>query len=215
MYPCLFRLIDSCPCINTQISRFTIGLPTYLPIIPTHSQSTSAHSQTRTMSTEEEAHSPISPASASSRRQSRQPPAQHLHREIWDANARTWDAAIGTTGNSFYRHLISPTALSLLCPLPEEKILELACGNGIFARKLAELGSQVWATDFSENMVKIARERTGGEAGRRVRYMRLDVTNEWELDGLVALAGRHLGFDGVVCRSSLLIQGGGWGVSGG
>ena len=73
----------------------------------------------------------------------------------------------------------------------------------------------MWATDFSENMVKIARERTGGEAGRRVRYMRLDVTNEWELDGLVALAGRHLGFDGVICRSSLLIQGGGWGVSGG
>jgi len=64
----------------------------------------------------------------------------------------------------------------------------------------------VLATDFSENMVEIARERTGGEeAGRGVRYMRLDVTSERELDGLVALAGEHLGFDGVICRSSFLI----------
>ena len=131
---------------------------------------------------------------------------QHLHQEIWDANAKTWDAAIGTAGNCFYKHLVSPTALSLLSPLPDENILELACGNGIFARKLAELGSHVLATDFSENMVEIARERTGGEeAGRGVRYMRLDVTSERELDGLVALAGEHLGFDGVICRSSFLI----------
>ncbi|KAG0634785.1 S-adenosyl-L-methionine-dependent methyltransferase, partial [Tuber brumale] len=122
----------------------------------------------------------------------------------WDANAKTWDAAIGTTGNSFYRHLISPTALSLLSPLPDENILELACGNGIFARKLAELGSRVLATDFSESMVEIARERTGEEVGRRVWYMRLDVTSERELDGLVALAGRHLGFDGIVCNMALM-----------
>jgi len=69
---------------------------------------------------------------------------------------------------------------------------------------MAELGSHVLATDFSENMVEIARERTGEEAGCSVRYMRLDVTSERELDGLVTLAGEHLGFDGVICRFSFL-----------
>ncbi|RPA98835.1 S-adenosyl-L-methionine-dependent methyltransferase [Choiromyces venosus 120613-1] len=128
----------------------------------------------------------------------------HQHQQIWDANAKTWDSAIGTTGNSFYKHLISPTVLTLLSPQPDENMLELACGNGIFARKLAELGSRVLATDFSENMVGIARERTGEEVGKRVWYMRLDVTSERELDGLVALAGRHLGFDGVVCNMALM-----------
>lgn len=105
----------------------------------------------------------------------------------------------GSNGNSFYRHLVCPAAERLLQIKPDDNVLELACGNGIFARRLSQLGTRVLATDFSPNMIELAKSRTSEEDLRRIFYMTLDVTNESDLDGLVALSHKHMGFDAIVC----------------
>ena len=64
-----------------------------------------------------------------------------LHREaadIWDGNAAFWDD---------YMELISPAQERLLEIEKGERILEIACGNGSFAMRLALLGATVVTTD--------------------------------------------------------------------
>ncbi|KAL7272102.1 hypothetical protein RUND412_005112 [Rhizina undulata] len=130
--------------------------------------------------------------------------SNEIHKTIWNDNAVYWDEAIGASGNSFYRHLVAPAAERLLDVKPDENILELACGNGIFARKLCQLGASVMATDFSPKMIELAKGRTSEEELQRIHYMNLDMTKEVDLDGLVALSLKHLGFDAIVCNMALM-----------
>ena len=75
----------------------------------------------------------------------------------WEALADDWDARMGEDGNKFHRELIRPATLRLLDPQPGERILDAACGNGIFSRKLAEIGTQVVAFDYSPQMIAHAK----------------------------------------------------------
>lgn len=118
-------------------------------------------------------------------------------REIWDENADFWDAAMAE-GNSFQRLLVGPATERLLGPGAGERILDVACGNGVFARRLAALGVDVVATDFSARLLELARARqTPGAAP--IDYRQVDATDEARL--------RALGpdqFDGVVCSMALM-----------
>ncbi len=77
-------------------------------------------------------------------------------RAVWDTNAAHWDERMGE-GNTFHLQLVEPGMLELLELRRGERVLEIACGNGQFARKLASLGAHVLATDFSPNMIERAR----------------------------------------------------------
>lgn len=112
----------------------------------------------------------------------------------------------GSDGNSFYQHLVAPTALSLLA-LPDASspafhILEIACGNGIFARRLCNVRPdvKVLATDFSSAMLEVAKGRTEGVAEDRMTFARLDATNAEQLEALANTSRRHGGFDKIVCK---------------
>jgi 2-polyprenyl-3-methyl-5-hydroxy-6-metoxy-1,4-benzoquinol methylase len=72
-------------------------------------------------------------------------------RRIWDTNAVFWDGHMGAEGNVFHRELVAPTAERLLALSPGERVLEIACGSGLFARRMAELGADVLATDVSNS----------------------------------------------------------------
>src|SRR5947208_1769190 len=80
-------------------------------------------------------------------------------RRIWDQNATFWDERMGD-GNDFQRLLVAPASERLLNLQPGETVLEIACGNGVFARHLARLGTHVVATDFSTQMLERARARS-------------------------------------------------------
>jgi SAM-dependent methyltransferase len=92
--------------------------------------------------------------------------------EIWDANADFWDAQMGE-GNLTHRHLVAPIMERLLELRRGERVLDVACGNGQFARRLAELGAHVDAVDLSEGMLAHARARSGEFPGR-IEFHRLD-----------------------------------------
>lgn len=91
---------------------------------------------------------------------------RHLSAEnqrIWNGNAIWWDDRIGD-GNEFQTQLIEPATERLLHPGPGDTILDIACGAGRFARRMADLGARVVAFDQSEQFIARARERTPSSA---------------------------------------------------
>jgi 2-polyprenyl-3-methyl-5-hydroxy-6-metoxy-1,4-benzoquinol methylase len=85
------------------------------------------------------------------------------NRRIWNGNARWWDDRIGD-GNDFQTLLIEPATERLLAVQAGDAILDIACGAGRFARRMATLGARVVAFDQSEAFIARARERTGTNA---------------------------------------------------
>lgn len=100
-------------------------------------------------------------------------------RQIWNANAEWWDDKIGD-GNSFQCELIEPATERLLRVSPGETILDVACGAGRFARRMAELGAYVVAFDFSERFIQRAKERTPNDA-KNIEYHLADATDEEQI----------------------------------
>jgi 2-polyprenyl-3-methyl-5-hydroxy-6-metoxy-1,4-benzoquinol methylase len=99
--------------------------------------------------------------------------------EAWDANADFWDERMGE-GNDFVEVLIWPATERLLELQPGERVLDVACGNGLTSRRLAAMGAEVVAFDFSPEMIRIARQRTT-EHAERIAYHVLDGTDETAL----------------------------------
>ena len=56
-------------------------------------------------------------------------------KEIWNTNAAFWDKRMGE-GNDFHRLLVEPGQLEMLDIKKGDLILDIACGNGQFARRI-------------------------------------------------------------------------------
>lgn len=121
-------------------------------------------------------------------------------RRIWDTNAEAWDKRIGA-GNGLQTILIAPTVENMINIQPGERVLDIACGNGLFSRRLAELGASVVASDFSPKLIELAKGRTT-ENTDRISYHVVDATEE---NQLMALAGAgNERFDAAVCNNALM-----------
>ena len=117
-------------------------------------------------------------------------------REAWNENAAFWDERMGE-GNDFVEVLIWPATERLLELQPGERVLDIACGNGLTSRRMAAMGAEVVACDFAEEMIAHARARTA-DACSRIQYHVLDATDE---AALLALGeGR---FDAALCNMAL------------
>lgn len=101
-------------------------------------------------------------------------------RDAWEANADVWDARMGDEGNAFFNLLCWPALVSLLDPKPSQHILDIACGNGLTSRRLAALGSQVTAFDFSANLIEKAKARSA-DLQSPISYHVIDATDEQQL----------------------------------
>jgi 2-polyprenyl-3-methyl-5-hydroxy-6-metoxy-1,4-benzoquinol methylase len=119
-------------------------------------------------------------------------------RDIWDRKADFWDALHGDDGNQFHQMLVSPGVERLLALKPDERVLDVACGNGTMARRLAMLGGKVTAVDFSTALLAKARNR-GQPVGIQIVYKVADATDE---AALVTLGEGN--FDAVVCTMALM-----------
>lgn len=117
-------------------------------------------------------------------------------RDAWNQNAAFWDERMGE-GNDFVEVLIWPATERLLELHPGERVLDIACGNGLSSRRMAAMGADVVAFDFAEEMIVHARERTT-EQVERIEYFVLDATDE---AALLALGERQ--FDAAICNMAL------------
>lgn len=103
--------------------------------------------------------------------------------EAWDANAQVWDERMGDEGNDFFNILCWPALQDLLAVKPGMRVLDIACGNGLTTRKLAEQKALVKAFDFSPNLIDHAKRRTIHFA-QQISYHVLDASNEQQLIAL-------------------------------
>jgi 2-polyprenyl-3-methyl-5-hydroxy-6-metoxy-1,4-benzoquinol methylase len=118
---------------------------------------------------------------------------------IWNQNAPFWDDYMGE-GNDFQRDLVGPATERLLGLQEDELVLDAACGNGNFARRMAELGARVVAFDSSEAFIDRARLRTRNTRfSGRIEYHQIDATNREQLLSL----GKQT-FDAAVCTMALM-----------
>lgn len=103
----------------------------------------------------------------------------------WETCATFWDETIGRDGNKYWKVLQEPCLGRLLgghLAKPAAAALELATGNGLCARWLADRGASVLATDGSSNMLELAKSHM---SGRGIELRRLDVTRAEEFEGLL------------------------------
>ena len=115
-------------------------------------------------------------------------------RQLWNEKAAFWDEMHGDRGNQFHQNLISPAVERLLNLQKDERVLDIGCGNGVLARRLAELGGKVTAVDFSEELIKLAKSRSD-----EIDYRIVDATDE------IALTSLGKGqFDAITCTMALM-----------
>ncbi len=116
---------------------------------------------------------------------------------VWNSIAEWWDDKIGD-GNLFQDYLIEPSTERLLQLKPGERILDIACGAGRFARRMVSHGVTVVAIDHSEKFIRRAKERTKENADT-IEYKVVDATDK---TSLLALAKKK--FDAAVCTMALM-----------
>ena len=116
---------------------------------------------------------------------------------VWDSLAEWWDDEIGA-GNAFQDLLIEPNTGRMLALQPGERVLDVACGAGRFARRMADAGATVVAIDHAARFIERARQRSAGYEDR-ITYHVADAADR---DALLALGeGR---FDAAVCTMALM-----------
>ena len=124
-------------------------------------------------------------------------------RDRWNENAAFWDEYMGEKNNTFHNLLVKPAMDRLLELRSGERVLDIACGNGNYARWLAEHGARVTAIDGSKAMIERARGRSegftdDGTAGS-LDYRVVDVSEPSGLDELGASA-----FDAAVSNMAIM-----------
>lgn len=105
----------------------------------------------------------------------------------WEDFASDWDEGMGDKGNDYFRFLELPI-LEKLVERPEGcRALDLATGNGLVARWLAQKAASVIATDGALSMLDRAKARTDSSIyGGKIHYCCLDVTDQASWDSFIA-----------------------------
>lgn len=117
--------------------------------------------------------------------------------EAWEALAGWWDDTTGEA-DDFHRKLVIPATDRLLALRPGERVLDVACGNGGYARHLAAQGAEVVGFDGSRRFVELAKRKTT-EWRDHISYWHIDGTDR---AALTALGER--GYDAAVCKMALM-----------
>jgi RluA family pseudouridine synthase len=118
----------------------------------------------------------------------------------WNEVSGWYDTMLEEKTNDHYEQVILPGAIELLAPRPGMRILDVACGQGILARRLAAMGASVTGVDAAPRLIEAARKRSpeparGGGSPGSIDYHIADARD---------LAALHLsGFDAAACIMAL------------
>lgn len=116
----------------------------------------------------------------------------------WEKNADFWDERMGEDSNRFHREIIRPSTEELLDVNEGEEILDIACGNGNFSKRLVDLGAKVTAFDYSANLIENAKKRCSLYLDK-IKFKQIDATN---YDQFIELGPE--GFDKAVANMALM-----------
>lgn len=110
----------------------------------------------------------------------------------YDAIAEWYDTLIRQGG--LLHDLVLPAVYALMGKVDGRLICDLACGQGLVARHLAQHGAKVMAVDLSSKLLKLARQYPDTPTGS-VTYIQGDAQ---------ALPLQSGTYDGVVCNMALM-----------
>jgi 2-polyprenyl-3-methyl-5-hydroxy-6-metoxy-1,4-benzoquinol methylase len=89
---------------------------------------------------------------------------------------------------------VMPYVLALLGPIKGQTVLDLACGEGIMARALAQAGAHTWGVDLSEQLLELAQQEEARQP-LGITYLQDDAHTLKRLE--------EARFDAVVCNMAL------------
>lgn len=92
---------------------------------------------------------------------------------LWDQASRWYDSLVGSQGTDFQKDIIMPGVLDMLGAKKGDRILDLACGQGVFSRFLFKKGMRVEGLDSSAELINHAKSRSSSS----VRFRVGDVAN--------------------------------------
>lgn len=76
--------------------------------------------------------------------------------------AEWYDRLVGDAGSEFHQQVVLPGVIRLLSPQTGprgQRVLDIACGQGVLCRALRERGAEVTGIDAAEPLIRAARER--------------------------------------------------------
>lgn len=106
---------------------------------------------------------------------------------VWDQAARWYDALVGMKGSEYQRKVVMPGAWRLLGLKKGGRLLDLACGQGVFSRYARTKGVRVTGVDISSELIRHA----VGRSGAGTKYLTADAGDPEILHGEK--------FDGIAC----------------
>src|SRR3989338_9418049 len=78
----------------------------------------------------------------------------------WEKAAEWYDELLESGEGTYQHDLILPNTTRLLELKKGEKVLDIACGQGLFSREFAKAGAKVTGVDLSAKLISIAKERS-------------------------------------------------------
>ena len=100
------------------------------------------------------------------RRKRSAPPKKAI--TLWDQASRWYDTLVGSQGTDFQKDIIMPGVFEMLNPKKGDRILDLACGQGVFSRFLSHKGMHVEGLDSSAELINHAKSRSNSKIRFRV-----------------------------------------------
>ena len=87
-------------------------------------------------------------------------PASKKPSAVWDQAAQWYDTLVGLKGSEYQTAVIFPGALQLMQLKKGDRVLDLACGQGVYSRYLSQRKMKVTGLDTSEEMIRFAQSRS-------------------------------------------------------
>lgn len=86
----------------------------------------------------------------------------------WGDVADWYDQHVGEAGSEYHRQVVIPGTVKLLAAKPGERVIDLACGQGVLCRVLQAKGISVLGVDAAEELIRAARRHGPGEIDYKV-----------------------------------------------
>ncbi|KAK4931508.1 hypothetical protein LTR66_016045, partial [Elasticomyces elasticus] len=125
----------------------------------------------------------------------------------WETFAPSWDKGMGDEGNDYFRFLELPILEKLVDRSQGSHALDLATGNGLVARWLAEKSDSVIATDGAVAMIEFAKARTDTtQHAGKISFHHLNVTSDSSWNAFMAMDPSYTdnGFDVITMNMALM-----------
>ncbi len=86
----------------------------------------------------------------------------------WHDIAQWYDELVGESGSEYHQHVVLPGVIRLLAPQAGQRVLDVACGQGVLCRLLWTRGVSTVGIDAARDLIELAKKHAGddGKANR-------------------------------------------------